>query len=62
MKHHLEENDNKVAEIVLKGVNVLMTKCEGFDDMIRTNQDLRSLIEEETNVLFQLTHHTAFKI
>ena len=30
--------------------------------MIRSNQEIRQLIEEETKVLFQLTHHSAFKI
>jgi hypothetical protein len=52
------QEDNKVAELVLKGVNILVTKCS--NDVIST--ELKQLIEEETDVLFKLTHHDVFRI
>ena len=58
----LDQSNNRVAEIVLKGVNVLMVKCQDLDLMSSSNSELRRLIEEETNILFQLTHHESFKI
>lgn len=54
----LEQQDNKIAELVLKGVNTLMVKCSNFT----SNAELKKLIEEETNVLFKLTHHEVFRI
>ena len=59
----LKETDNKVAELVLKGVNILMTKSsDSLDLMSPHNSELKKMIEDETNVLFMLTHHSAFKI
>eukprot|EP00347_Sterkiella_histriomuscorum_P015659 403356183 len=58
----VDESNNKIAEIVLKGVNVLMLKCQGLDLTSPSNSELRKIIEEETNILFLLTHHSSFKI
>lgn len=52
IKAKLEESDNKVAEILLKGVNILMSKCSDLDLLAPSNADLRKIIEEETNILF----------
>jgi hypothetical protein len=48
----LEQEDNKVAELVLKGVNLLMSKCSEqlFDSTGAASgtAEMRRLIEEET--------------
>ncbi|TNV85590.1 hypothetical protein FGO68_gene17657 [Halteria grandinella] len=65
----LEQEDNKVAELVLKGVNILMSKCSAqlFDsDAVSGSEsssaEMRRLIEEETFSLFTLSHHDVFRI
>lgn len=67
MPSELEQEDNKVAELVLKGVNTLMSKCsEQLFDSESTGEssaaELRRLIDEETFSLFTLTHHDVFRI
>jgi len=52
----VDEEDNKVIELVLKGVNVIMQKCN------QNNDDLKEILEEQTNLLFRLSHHKVFKI
>ena len=52
----IDQSDNKLAELVLKGVNLLLSKCP------YKMPEVSRLIEEETHVLFTLTHHEAFKI
>ena len=62
----LEQEDNKIAELVLKGVNILVTKCSAQLFGQYTNDasgvEMRRLIEEETNSLFRLSHHEVFRI
>ena len=62
----LEQEDNKIAELVLKGVNILVTKCSAQLFGHYTNDasgiELRRLLEEETNSLFRLSHHEVFRI
>lgn len=62
----LEQEDNKVAELVLKGVNILMSKCSAqlFDSEggESSSAEMRRLIEEETASIFRLAHHDVFKI
>jgi ribosome biogenesis protein MAK21 len=63
----LDQEDNKVAELVLKGVNILVTKCSQqlFGNMSSgsdSSKEIARLIEEETNSLFRLSHHEVFRI
>ena len=62
----LDQEDNKIAELVLKGVNILVTKCSAQLFGQYTNDaagiELKRLIEEETNSLFRLSHHDVFRI
>ena len=54
-----------MAELVLKGVNVLMSKCSAqlFDSTgADSSVEMRRLIEEETYSLFLLSHHEVFRI
>lgn len=58
-----------MAELVLKGVNILMSKCSSqlFDsDAVAGSEsssaEMRRLIEEETFSLFTLSHHEVFRI
>ena len=53
----VDEEDNKVIELVLKGINVVMAKSSSQMD-----DQLKSLIEKQTNLLFRLTHHKVFRI
>jgi len=52
--------------LVLKGVNILVTKCSAQLFGQYTNDasgvEMRRLIEEETNSLFRLSHHEVFRI
>lgn len=62
----LDQEDNKVAELVLKGVNILMSKCSDqlFDSMggESSSAEMRRLIEEETMSIFRLAHSEVFRI
>jgi hypothetical protein len=62
----LDQEDNKVAELVLKGVNILMAKCSEqlFDSTggESSSAEMRRLIEEETMSLFRLAHHDVLRI
>lgn len=57
-----------MAELVLKGVNILMSKCSQqlFDSDATgcesSSAEMRRLIEEETFSLFTLSHHEVFRI
>ena len=55
-----------MAELVLKGVNILMAKCSDqlFDSTggESSSAEMRRLIEEETMSLFRLAHHDVLRI
>ena len=53
----VDEEDNKVIELVLKGINIVMVKSN-----TRMDEELKSLLEKQTNLLFKLTHHKVFRI
>jgi hypothetical protein len=59
----IDEEENKIVEQILKGVNVLMNKSKSD---IRMNnhhgQELKTLLDDEMNTLFKLTHHNVFRI
>lgn len=51
----LNEEDNKVVELVLKGINLVMTKTEDI-------KAIHSILEEQIDILFKLTHHKVLRI
>lgn len=53
----VDEEDNKAVELVLKGVNIVIQKSPS-----KMDQDLKVLLEKQTNLLFKLTHHGVFRI
>ena len=53
----VDQEDNKVIELVLKGINVVLTKSSSQID-----NKLKGLLEQQTNLLFKLTHHKVFRI
>jgi len=59
----IDEEENKIVEQILKGVNVLMNKSKSD---IRMNNhhgaELKKLLDDEMNTLFKLTHHNVFRI
>ena len=59
----IDEEENKIVEQILKGVNLLMTKSKTDLRMnTRLGSELRKLLEVETDTLFRLTHHNVFRI
>lgn len=56
-KGEVSEEDNKVIELVLKGINVVMVKSN-----TKIDNQLKQLLEKQTNMLFKLTHHKVFRI
>lgn len=55
----VDEEDNKVLELVLKGVYTVMAKASSS---LKHDTELKSLIEKQIMILFKLTHHKVFKI
>jgi hypothetical protein len=53
----VDEEDNKVIELVLKGVNIIMSKSTNTVD-----SDLSKVIDNQIDILFKLTHHRVFRI
>ena len=51
----LNEEDNKVVELVLKGINLVMTKTEDI-------KAIHKILEEQIDILFKLTHHKVLRI
>jgi len=51
----LDEEDNKVIELVLKGINHILLKAADA-------KELHTIIQEQSDMLFKLTHHKVFKI
>lgn len=56
-KGEVSEEDNKVIELVLKGINIVMIKSN-----TKMDNQLKELLEKQTNLLFKLTHHKVFRI
>jgi len=54
---NVDEEDNKVIELVLKGINVVLIKSSA-----KLDSQLKNLLETQTNLLFKLTHHKVFRI
>lgn len=54
-KETLSEEDNKVVELVLKGINLVMTHTEDI-------QAIHKILEEQIDILFKLTHHKVLRI
>mmetsp|Transcript_5700 Transcript_5700/g.9039 ORF Transcript_5700/g.9039 Transcript_5700/m.9039 type:complete len:243 (+) Transcript_5700:1082-1810(+) len=59
----IDESSNKIVELILKGINILMTKSKQ-DLMVGSphGAELNQLLEAEMNTLFKLTHHNVFRI
>lgn len=53
----MDEEDNKVIELVLKGVNIIMQRSSHSAD-----SDLGKVIDRQLDILFKLTHHKVFRI
>jgi hypothetical protein len=53
----VDEEDNKVIELVLKGVNIIMQKATN-----QVDSDLSKVIDKQLDILFRLTHHKVFRI
>jgi hypothetical protein len=59
----IDQDENKIVEQILKGVNVLMQKSKS--DIRLSNHhgsELKQLLDDEMNTLFKLTHHNVFRI
>lgn len=56
-KGQLLEEDNKVAELVLKGINLLVLKGS-----IKNDPAFRAALEKQTDLLFKMSHHSVFRI
>jgi len=50
---------NKVADLVLKGINILVNKCSLLKSK---NAEVKEVLEKETDALFKMTHHEVFRI
>lgn len=53
----IDEEDNKVIELVLKGVNIILIKSAKEVD-----SDLNRVLDQQIDILFRLTHHKVFRI
>ena len=58
----IDESDNKIVELILKGVNILMVSSKQDLTIGGSSGELRGILEEEMNTLFKLTHHNVFRI
>ena len=58
----IDQNENKIVEQILKGINVLMVNCKEDLIMGGADSELKGLLEDEMNMLFKLTHHNVFRI
>ena len=54
----VDQEDNKVLDLVLKGVYTVMLKSQSME----IDHDVKKMIEAQINILFKLTHHKVFKI
>lgn len=51
----LDEEDNKVIELVLKGINFILQKAGDA-------KELHQIIQDQSDLLFKLTHHKVLRI
>jgi len=51
----LDEEDNKVIELVLKGINIIMIKTSD-------TKELQKILADQTDILFKLSHHKVLRI
>ena len=51
----LEEEDNKVIELVLKGINIIMLKTTD-------TKEIQRILSDQTDILFKLSHHKVLRI
>ena len=51
----VDEEDNKVVELVLKGINNMLTKH-------KSDSEITKIIDAQTDMLFKLSHHKVFRI
>ena len=51
----LDEEDNKVIELVLRGINIIIIKTSD-------TKDLQKILSDQTNILFKLSHHKVLRI
>lgn len=58
----IDDQDNKLVELILKGVNILMLQSKQDLGIGGSKGALRSLLEAEMDTLFKLTHHSVFRI
>lgn len=58
----IDEQDNKIVELILKGVNILMLQSKQDLTIGGKDNELRHILETQMNTLFKLTHHTVFRI
>jgi hypothetical protein len=54
----VSEEDSRVLELVLKGVNVLLVKS----GMANNAAELTRVLENDINILFKLSHNNVFRI
>ena len=57
-KGEVSEEDNRVIELVLKGVNVLLVKS----GLTGNAHEMISMLENDINTIFKLSHHKVFRI
>lgn len=53
--NEIDEEDNKVIELVLKGINIIIIKTTD-------NKELQTIIQDQTDLLFKLSHHNVLRI
>jgi site-specific recombinase XerC len=51
----LDEEDNKVIELVLKGINIIIIKTSD-------TKELQKILTDQTDILFKLSHHKVLRI
>ena len=59
----IDEEENKIVELILKGINILMARSKEDLRVGSAQQtELKTLLEAEMDTLFKLTHHKVFRI
>ena len=51
----LDEEDNKVIELVLRGINIIIIKTSD-------TKELQKILTDQTDILFKLSHHKVLRI
>jgi hypothetical protein len=57
-KGEISEEDNRVIELVLKGVNTLLVKS----GLTGNAHSMIEMLENDINTIFKLSHHKVFRI